>query len=394
MEKRRKWRYSLPMLAVIALAVLLALPVTRWLLRTQLAMAFLPPKEYAWIMQALGIREEVPVDTPAVRAKLRAATESHSGQFDYELAMAVMMPGEKEKWDSRDVVAALRDLEERYSDASLYAHILRFGTMGEIRIGRNDEQALVADRPPQQKSSQYTSTPDETKLRMYLEVADKGIEQEPGNAFFYVMRSILRFGLRQDTLALEDLHSAAECPRYEDYVWHEADARFALTREAFGEQSALTDMAQTAGILFPHYAQLRACARVAIYRAIQTEQEGRTSQGIAIREDVMRLGSLMRREARSYIGTLVGIAITGIGRTRPGGEYLGEESESQAPYRSNDTDTEKRVEETAQRKLDVFYTFLNQNERSDLAGWTCHEYEAWSTRFFNRNSFRALPPCG
>jgi hypothetical protein len=379
MEKRRNRRYGLLTLALLTFAVLLVVPSTRWLLRAQFAMAFLPPREYAWALSMLGVKEDAPsVDKQAIRGSLNAAAERHSGQYDHDLAFAVLIPGQEESWDSRDVVAALRELEGRYPNASLYAHILRFGCMGDIRAGRIEEQRQITDIPPKvndavRVSDENTSL-DEEKLHEYLEIADKGIAAEPDNAYFYVIRSILQFGLHEDEEALADIHRAAACPRYEDYVWEEADARLAMARAAFGEQSALTDLAQSAAILFPHYAQMRSSARIAVYKAIEAEKVGNVGEGIAIREDVMRLGSLMRRQSRSYIGALVGIAFTGIGRTRPGGVYLNAETEPSNLFGGKQTEADKRAEAQAQRKLDLFCAFLNDNARGDLTDWTRQEY--------------------
>lgn len=375
MEKRGKWRYGLPLLALIALLGLLAVPASRWLVRAQFMNGFFSPQEYAWTSQVLGIRpDNVPAaDKSVIRGQLFAAVARRPGEYKYELAATILMPDSAEKWKSQDVIAALRSLEERYpQEPSLYAHILRFGSMGELRIGRDEEQAQVTDRPYDRNTPPVTV--DTARLWEYIETAEKGIELEPDNAYFYAMRAIAQFGLHQDKAALEDIHRAAGCSRYEDYSSDEAEARLILLREAFGEQSALIEIAQSASILFPHYAKLRSAARMAIYDAIEAEQAGNVEEGIAIREDVMRFGSLLRRQSRSYIGTLVGIAITGVGRTRPGGEYLGAETEPANAFRNEGTEAEKRLEEKAQRKLELFTAFLNQHERSDLAVWTRNEY--------------------
>ncbi len=90
--------------------------------------------------------------------------------------------------------------------------------------------------------------------------------------------------------------------------------------EGFVNNSALFHSVSAMMILFPEYAQMRAAARITIFEAVQAERAGDVTKGLELRENVLRLGSLMRVQSASIIGSLVGNAITELADRWPGGE--------------------------------------------------------------------------
>ena len=100
------------------------------------------------------------------------------------------------------------------------------------------------------------------------------------------------------------------------------EGEWRLQAAAFGETGALPRVAIAAAVLLPHYAQIRAMSRVAVADAMQVEMAGHLDQGVDIREDVMRLGGLMRAEARTLIGGLVGSSVAIGALQRPAGAKL------------------------------------------------------------------------
>ena len=113
-------------------------------------------------------------------------------------------------------------------------------------------------------------------------------------------------------------------PHWNDYVSTEAFAGDALIGAAHGETGTLAQIERYASILFPHMAELRAVSRVATGLAVRKELAGDLNGGWAVRNDVAHVGAVMRADSSTYIGSLVGVAISQVAMSRPGGEELPE----------------------------------------------------------------------
>src|SRR5207249_4525691 len=87
----------------------------------------------------------------------------------------------------------------------------------------------------------------------------------------------------------------------------EIEGRIRMMDAARGHRGSFYNAVQGASILFPHYAQLRAVARMAAYFAIEAEKTGHTEEGISIRHSMLRIAGLMRAKSTTLIGSLVGI---------------------------------------------------------------------------------------
>jgi hypothetical protein len=124
------------------------------------------------------------------------------------------------------------------------------------------------------------------------------------------MQAMALLAQGKDEAGYKALHTAALCPRYEDYAWHETEALWKLTdRLNGGEVGSVPKMAQMAAVLFPHYAQIRSLARVAAAEAARQETAGDAIGALSLRHDIAVLGGKMRDQGGSIICNLVGMAM-------------------------------------------------------------------------------------
>ena len=272
--------------------------------------------------------------TPALMKNLEGAGPSqktvvaqHPQDFNLQFARAFL------KGSSEQYRTALRALVPQFpNEPSLRAAILRFDTMGAVKpLHRDDENLLSSTKP---KDAPPEKPLDPAALAAFEAEAEAGERLAPDNAYFPLMRAIGLYGAGRDAEARAALHRAAQKPLYNDYVREEAEARWALSRAAYGNPGTIAEVAQSAAILFPHYAYLRSTARIALAQAIRAEQAGNAEEGMQLRKDLRTVGGLMRRDATSIIGGLVGSAIANISAGRPGGHEIPDWKESKGDARN------------------------------------------------------------
>ena len=218
----------------------------------------------------------------------------------------------------------LLDVVRRWPEHSgARAAYLRLSTQQAVRLGREDEMRRAEGKSPVPgRTSRPATTSRPVDLAQFDEVASEGERRDPDNAFFPAMRALGHLAAGEDAAAWRDLHRAAGRPAWREYVDQEALAgdRFAAARgRGFG---AISRVARTASILFPHYAGLRSVARLALGEAVRRETSGDPRGGIALREDVSAVGRRMRDHSTFLIGNLVGIAVNALAQSRPGGVDL------------------------------------------------------------------------
>ena len=301
---------------VVALVALLIHPVTGWLARAQLTNLLTGSRQSTQILTDLGVkREDMPLawaipaghpdDPQAVYAKVLAA---HPGDAELQVAVALQSKG-----GSAPRLVALRVLPPSLPQATA---VLRYATLSELRLNnRSVDQGQFTTTP----STSKDSPADPAGLARGLDQARRGATLDPDNAFFPAMEAIALYGLHRDNDAAVALHRAALCSRFDDGIRAEMDGTRRLRELARGPQLGVMEIAVAAATLFPHYAQLRALARLATVQAITREKAGDSVSGLALRRDVMALGEKIRDQSPSFIGTLVGSAIVAIPRGRPGG---------------------------------------------------------------------------
>lgn len=305
----------LPRLIGLSLGVILALliwPATGWLVRSQVAL-FLPvPASVA----PFGV---TPAAGEYTRQHFPETAARHPDDYLLQFAAAVTVPPAEGPLTSEVKIGRLRELTRRFSDRpSLYAALLRFAVLEQVRVERDETYSLTGETPPaHHAASKPCNTPEQ--LAAFDRDAAEGERLDPDNAYFPVMRSVGLFAAHRDAEALAALQRAAEKPTWTEYYRDEVEGDWKMLEETFGTGSALPRIAYAAGILFPHYRELREVSRVAIARAVEAEQAGNVEEGLAIRDAVRQCGSLMRVQSSSAIGALIGIGMNQTSLARPGG---------------------------------------------------------------------------
>ena len=361
-----------PWLALTALALfaaLLLVPPTRWLVRLQVAAQFAPPVSMTSQLRELGIKEGLPEENPGETqrhaAERMGLARQQPNNYAAQLIAAITPPpdpGPDNSWP-KERMRRLREVALHYPENPAHrAHALRFATMGEVRVRRKEEYLLTGATLPTYASA--FQPPSEDELAAFDRDAEAGERLDSDNAFFPFMRAIGLFAAGRDGEALQQLHRAAEKPRFDDYVSDEARAHLAVSEALYGRSTVLRQVMTSASILFPHYAALRGAARMATYKAVEAEAAGNRETGTAIRRDLLRLGSKMRVQSTSLIGSLVGIAIGQVATARPGG------IPADQPNTTVTADAAKRVEAQVHR----LRYYLNHIGKPDEARWLLAEF--------------------
>lgn len=335
-------RYWLPALALSILVTLLVAPQTRWIVRQQAATEFLPHDLWETLRSA--------------DAEQKALLE-HPGDVGLQTAVAFRVPPPAGMPDSTGRVQQLQKLILAFPNSStLYAHLLRYMTTGQIHVHRDEEYLLTGDTPPPNKPT----PPKPEQLAAFDHAAAEGERLEPDNAYFPFIRAVGLYAQHQDEAAIAAIERAAQKPHFEDHSREEATDADRLIAKIYGTTSAVARGARYASLLFPHYASLRGATRMAIYSALTLEQQGHVEEGLRIRHNIMRLGELMRAQSHSAIGSLVGIALMETAISRPGGA-----SPIKTPTSSSEAERARLRQERATR----YMTFLaNNGHQADVTG--------------------------
>jgi hypothetical protein len=334
--------------AGISLAVLLA-PSTSWILRVHSGLPNNSNLSIARTMRDLGVREaplasvyEDP-NEPVRVANLRGPNDFQlqlaASVYQYRFRQSAEQPDSRDNTSDHAIKSvggpstgdAVRALELRFpTTASLFANALRYDTQGRIRLNRPDaEKALLP--PPTKNDSNAAklangSTNQQERppvspaaLDLFLRDCRRGETLEPDNGYFPMLRAGALFAARRDSDALAALRRAAGLTRWDPHYRDEAEGQWRLNQLLYGDGSAVQRLAVQSSIVFPELSFLQTTARVATAQAALAERAGRWRDGLRIRSDVARCGALMRVEAPSLIGSMVGMNITNISTSAPGG---------------------------------------------------------------------------
>jgi hypothetical protein len=396
MEPTKHSRF-LPVLytfAVAAIIVVLALPATRWIVRSQVE-ANLPTPLHPtqnWLPRELGVKEVRANDNAINEAIFRAVSENKS---DAALQTAALLmeqrdpraPQARPDQSFTPLLMSLQNIAYNQSlSAQPYAAFLRHATRN-MSVGRTERQTLASNflSPPASASAVRPKIDRAELLDAMLNFAIMGSTKEPNNAFFPLMKSVVLFAQENDKEAMKALHEAAQCNQYEDYANDEALALNRLAETAFGTQSVVAQVAQAASVLLPHYAQIRGAVRLAVVSAIEEEAAGNIERGMDIRQDILRIGKTMRREVRILIGNLVGVEIQETARVRPGGipqmapakNFQQGEQESQtlrdlyrlaSYFEKNEAAYLAELARSEQNKAKVLQTIVDRSRSNSLMG--------------------------
>lgn len=374
MQKQMNFGTASLLVASVVLAVLFVVPDVGWMIRQQ-----------ARILVGDTI---TPVTHPPHQQVYRVLRE-HPNDYALQLGGALSALGSEsptadDQFNDRNqqIVARLQALQEHFSsEPSLPAHILRFLCSQSLLKHREEQprQAIpsypapsfpppdsTSDMPPVSfetaPASLSSYTPNDIRTPELLEyVATRGEALDPKNAFFPTMRAIAYFAQERDAEARNALARAATKPCWEDYTSEENQVHLKLMNTAHGETGALQGFFIHISLVFPHYGQIRAMARVAVAQAAEMERKGKTEAALALRKAIARIGARLR-DSSSVTGSLLGSAVTLISASRPGGAPP--LSSQEAP------DDEKR----AAMNRDRYIAYLNRIGATEEARWYSEEW--------------------
>lgn len=277
---------------------------------------------------------------------------------------AVQLGGQPEKPTLTQLQYA-RSLVPRFPDnPSLRANILRYATQ-DLSLNRPDSSGNLLSGKPDPPPNPRRDSPPPTPAQLAAFDADAaaGERLDPDNAYFPFMRSVGLFAAHRDAEGRAAVRRAGTETAWREYYEDEVEGKWAVMEGVYGHREAVAGSAVAAGLLFPHYAPLRAVARLVTVQAVEAEQAGRAEDGLALRRSLARCGDLMRAESKSYIGTLVGIAISAISRSRPGGAA----AITAEPGASTSPDDNDRHDRLAQRRLDAYCDYVTRLGHPDAA---------------------------
>jgi hypothetical protein len=318
-------RLGMVMLLGAFLAVL-CLPAHRRMLLTHAEGAFLR-RMPEWIGMNWGLQDPAPDAAGREEARLKRLQKTLAQHpEDARLQLGAILSGaippapenlpklreEDTTFDPTEAreprIEHLEALRARFpEDVVVRAHLLRYYSQGHLQIRRADDR-LARENPTKRSVLLVPAMVDRIR-----QISDEGSRLEPENGYFPSMLAIARFAAGQDAAGLDALHRAAECGVWRDYAFEEAEAGREVLLRTYGDHGLWMRVMPWAAVPMPHFAQLRASARMALSAAAEARDRGDVAREHAIRADVIRLGALMRRDDHTLIGRLVGGAIEALG---------------------------------------------------------------------------------
>jgi hypothetical protein len=331
------------------------------------------------LLTDLGVRE-VPFCGPIPEAErqrvagaARRLAEQHPSDYPLQLALALRTASADRSSVPPEAAlthqqAYLMPLLARFPDRpSAYAQVLRLANQRGLLAFRVENYLISGDELPAGSVRRGEPAPTPEQLAVYDRLAADGERLDPGNAFFPCMRAIGLLAAGRDAEADDTLLRAARKPAWNDYADDEVEGQWRIMSEADGDSSSVGRIAVAAAVLFPHFPQIRAMARVETYRAVRAEVQGRRDEGLALRHALMRVAGLMRSDSPSIIGSLVGMTISDIATLRPGG----------APARSrNRRGADEPADALVQQREAEYLAYLRGIDKSDEARWAECEFES------------------
>src|SRR5579871_2175993 len=130
-------------------------------------------------------------------------------------------------------------------------------------------------------------------LRKFEEVARRGEQLDPTNAYFPMLLSLVHFIDDRGAEALNELDQAARRPTWNDYASEEMRGKYKLNQEMIGSQSSLLSEDDFFANFAPFQEQIQNLWLLALRQATYQEKQGHIEAGIAIRSRLMRLAVLM-----------------------------------------------------------------------------------------------------
>jgi hypothetical protein len=205
----------------------------------------------------------------------------------------------------------------------------------------------------------------------FITQAQAGERIDPQNAYFPLMLSAGYYAAHQDDNADAALLSGAKDTDWQEYMSAQENGERKIvqgTLEFANRMDGLGEIAVEASFMFPQYGRFQAVARMAKWDAEELEAGGNIVEGIRLRDALIHYGSLMRCDGRIFICNLVGIGITNIAISQPGGSTRLVVSKSLPDYR--------QAADLNERQLAVYRSFLLSHGHAADAQWTAQEMAA------------------
>ena len=313
--------------AAATMTALVLAPASGWLVRNELLIASsgLFHKQTAFLYPHRWNNQDRAASAALIARQNRGDVRI---QIAARQAMLPPLPDNQSTSGTRRAHALFPLLETYGNSPALHATILRFLSQDSVQIEGRDQTSILQNTPPpkpgddtpdyiHEKPNPNTNRPED--LAAWDASCASGEKIDPQNAYFPLMRSVGFFAAHRDKEAIAALRRAGEKTEYNEYTADETEGQWAMNRQIQGKAGFVADMTVSAAQLFPHYAAMRAAARLATTDAILSEMAGDTEGGYQTRRAVTRVGALMQRGSKPFIGTLVGRAIGFIALSRPGG---------------------------------------------------------------------------
>ena len=284
-----------------------------------------------------------------------AFVQSHPN--DYQIQLAAPFDTQ-----TQTQVQFARILVPRFPDsASLRANILRYATLHDIHLVRDEDYLLEGQPVPKLKPWERTVEANvPAQLAAFDADAAAGERLDPHNAYFPFMRAAGLFAGHRDAEGLAAVQRASQKTQWREYMADEVEGHLRINNAVNGGQEAVSALAVAASLLLPQYSRLRAVARIVTYKAVLLEQAGHPRQGLVLRRELSRSGYLMTSQSTMLIGNLVGTAISQVSRIRPGGIPF--------PKSGLDAVNDKQTrEQIFQRRMDMYLAYVRRLGQEDAA---------------------------
>ena len=264
--------------------------------------------------------------TESERIKERAFIAAHPDdatiQFGGALRGNVLQIVTQGVVGSQERAEQLRTVAKKFPDhPEILAATLRAESQGDVTVHRPDASQFLENKPAPKTGTVAVKqkVSDAAAVKRFIEQCLEGERVDPDNAYFPLLQAMAYTELRQDKEAFASLHRAASKKIWREYIPEEFVANRTVNRTMYGQAGLILEMAISAAILFPHYANMRELSRVVAAEAIRMELQGRFAEGMALRRDLFEVSAKVRNDSTTLIGSLVGGAMLDVSRMRPGG---------------------------------------------------------------------------
>ena len=137
-----------------------------------------------------------------------------------------------------------------------------------------------------------------------VEIARRGGKLEPSNAFWPWMEAGFEFGLGNESAAYAAMRRASACSEFNDYLFQDYRARFALlnryVRPTFEEKLIASNW-----VLYSHWSLLADAAKITAQRALELKQNGDFRGALELENAVLNVYRVRRANSEILLNALI-----------------------------------------------------------------------------------------